>query len=342
MNAAIRNAFLVCTSVLALSSLGCSSPPTQGRCGSSTWKVKGTQVRINAEGVQLRGDLWELKSQVESGKEVTFSDTKGNHYAFDPSDYARQQALKANPCPMIDEWLAYNNNLTKPQLPMGNNGGSTGGTSGGGGSGAASGEGTDVNSGFPADANQGSSGASASSVTLYSGSYGSQSDSPWSTATDVTFARPPGSSASRPALFVFETFALKDCTVSLPSGQTVIYVKGNVSLENVDFLLPGQPRPGTAPGGLTPQVVLAPTSDARDLLILGTGTCKSASIIDCALSAGIYLPAAAVTVTGTQLNGGVVGASVTCSNSQVTYDPHLKVLNFEGLGIASARWTQEQ
>ena len=228
-----------------------------------------------------------------------------------------------DPCPAVDEimqWLANQKN------PNGTNGGTNGGTGTGTGTGGGTGTGT-ANGGGTSNSSPGSSGnvTVGGSLVLYVGSFSAQDIR----SANVTLARQAGVDPSLPAMFSFRGLSLDGCTVTLPPGQTVIYLDGDLSVKSTTFASASSSA--------------ASAADARNFLLLGTTNCANLSFSGCTqqVTAGIYAPSAAVTLDGTTLFGGVVGCTVQCSSSNVTYDPHLKVLNYEGFGIATSRWSQE-
>lgn len=275
-------------------------------------------VSFGGTDYKLKGRVADLGLRALLGLPVKFTDSNGAGFSFNPSASARRQATdltNPDPCPLLGEWRR-----------------SRGGVE-------ALGPWSGASADSP-DSNEASVGTGAgNSITLYSGSiYPASRDSRLRGAKVVTMLRRADIPPFRPAQFQFDSFSLKNCTLRLPPGQTVIYVTNRLALEDVTVVSSSESAPGE-PSGRTP----SPQQNPCNLLFLGTSECSQVSLTGGSLAAAIYAPQAAVTLSGVTLNGSVVGGTVRCkSHASVTYDPRLKVLSYEGLGVVGARWVQEQ
>lgn len=282
------------------------------------WEIDASweYVTISFGGTEykLKGRVAELGVSAFLGLPVSFVDTNGERFTYNPTPESRRRATNLthpDPCPMIGEWRR-----------------STAGVNALG----------QVSSSSP-DSSEASVGTGpGNSLTLFPGSYTSSRDSRLAGARILTLARRSDSSPFRPAMFVFDSLTLKNCVLRLPPGQTAIYVTNSLDLKSVTVLTSGDAAADDASGS-TPLSAQNPCN----LLILGTSECRQVTLTGCSLAAALYAPQAGVTLAGTSLRGSVVGDTVRCSaTTAVTYDPRLKVLSYEGVGGLNARWVQEQ
>ena len=329
MNAISRLLMLATAVALALPAVGCTKPPKKysGNCGSYSYTaVVNGYTTLQGSGMWLQGQSATLQSEVNAGSNLTFRDKQGKTYSIPISSGARDALENKQPCDAVNEifaWMQAHAATTPPPTT------DITGTNPAPGSGTLTDPGT---AGWGANAGIASSNPATGGSTgyvLYPGSFSNVHIA----SNSVTLARPAGSDTAQPAVFVFhgssssDAFSLDGCNVTLPAGQTVLYFDGTVTFSNKTTF--------SAP---------ANNADARNLLMLGTSTCTKLTIDGCTtpLMAGIYAPAAAVKLQGSKVTGAVVGKTVSClSGSQVTYDPLLKGLVFEGIGVAAARWSNE-